>query len=186
MKYLASNSTKNLMSHCLLVIHVHILQALVIFLCLPPSVTGEVYSFLVINWFSALIGLSYIILKVFESTFRKRFRPSVSPVCLYHDFQTNSGTSFLSQIFHVSYTSMDSFQRVLQTNWKFFFLISNWFLEILVQNLKNIQKNRNSWILIKMQCVKYQWIRLDKLYKQMKSLFSIFGIIFRISYNFLK
>ena len=34
-----------------------------------------------------------------------------------------------------------------------------------------------AWILIKLQCVIYQWIRLDKLYKQMKS-FSKIRILF--------
>ena len=38
---------------------------------------------------------------------------------------------------------------------------------------KNIRTNREAWILIKVQCSKYQWIRLDKLYKLMESFFQI-------------
>ena len=38
---------------------------------------------------------------------------------------------------------------------------------------KNIQKNSEAWILIKVQCVTYQWIRLNELYKQMESFFQI-------------
>ena len=37
--------------------------------------------------------------------------------------------------------------------------------------------NKKPWILIKLQCVVYQWIRLDKLYKQMES-FSKIKILF--------
>ena len=44
----------------------------------PPSVTAEVYIiFLVINLFSALLDMSYIIQKVFEGTFRNPLRISV-------------------------------------------------------------------------------------------------------------
>ena len=39
------------------------------------------------------------------------------------------------------------------------------------QKSKNIQTNSDAWILIKVQCVVYQWIRLDKLYKLIDSFF---------------
>ena len=42
--------------------------------------------------------MSYIIRKVFESTFQNRFRLSLR---LYHDLQTNSDTLFLSLNFDV-------------------------------------------------------------------------------------
>ena len=42
---------------------------------------------------------------------------------------------------------------------------------------KNIQKNSEEWILIKLQYVVYQWISLNELYKLMKSFFK-FKIIF--------
>ena len=38
---------------------------------------------------------------------------------------------------------------------------------------KNIQTNNKVWILINFQCVEYQWISLDKLYKLMESFFQI-------------
>ena len=42
-------------------------------------------------------------------------------------------------------------------------------------------------MLIKVQCVIYQWIRLDKLYKQIESFFQIPDAFFElVSYNFLK
>ena len=37
---------------------------------------------------------------------------------------------------------------------------------------------REPWILIKVQCVTYQWFRLDKLYKLMKSFFLILEFFF--------
>ena len=50
---------------------------------------------------------------------------------------------------------------------------------------ENIQTNRESWnILIKVQCVIYQWIWLVELYKLMESFFLNFGIIFRINHIF--
>ena len=64
----------------------------------------------------------------------------------------------------VFYISMDSSREALQTNGKLFFLISNSFSNI-SQKPKNIQTNREAWILVKVQCVIYQWIRLDMLYK---------------------
>ena len=72
--------------------------------------------------------------------------------------------------------SWDSWQA-LQTNGKF---ILNLFRikSINGQKTENIQTNNMVWILIKVQCVIYQWIRLNKLYKLMESFFSHFGIIF--------
>ena len=39
------------------------------------------------------------------------------------------------------------------------------------QKPKNIQTIREAWISIKVQCIIYQWIWLDKLYELMKSFF---------------
>ena len=58
----------------------------------PLVQRGRYIVFLVANLFSVSLGVSYIIRKVFESTFRNRFRLSV---CLYHDLQTKSWTLFL-------------------------------------------------------------------------------------------
>ena len=49
----------------------------------------------------------------------------------------------------------------------------------MAENIKNIQTNSKAWISVKVQCVVYQLIRLDKLYKLMESLFSQFRIIGR-------
>ena len=57
--------------------------------------------------------------------------------------------------------------------WKtlFKFHIRLWIID---RKPKNIQANTEVWILIiKVQCVMYQWICLDKLYKLMKSFFQI-------------
>ena len=43
---------------------------------------------------------------------------------------------------------------------------------------KNIETNSEAWVLIKVQCVIYQWIRLDKLYKLMESFFKNFEFVF--------
>ena len=60
--------------------------------------------------------------------------------------------------------------QALQTNGKLFtnfkiilFWINNG------RKPKNIQTNRDAWILINVQCVVYNWIRPDKLYKLMES-----------------
>ena len=65
---------------------------------------------------------------------------------------------------------MDSSQWALQTNGKFFFKfqIRNFF-----RKPKNVQKNSVAWILIKLQCVTYQWICLNELYKIIESFFQI-------------
>ena len=66
---------------------------------------------------------------------------------------------------------MDLSQRALQTTEKFFFKF-----QICIRNFglkpKNFETNTEALILIKLQCVIYQWICLRKLYKQLESLFS--------------
>ena len=57
---------------------------------------------------------------------------------------------------------MDLSQRTLQNNGRIFFKFQIRF-RINGQKPKNIQTNSEGSILIKVQCVKYQWIRLDKL-----------------------
>ena len=70
------------------------------------------------------------------------------------------------------YTSLDLSRQALQTNGKFFFRFRIIF-RINGRKPKNIQMNSEVWILIKLQCVIYQWIWLDKLYKLLKSFFQI-------------
>ena len=48
----------------------------------------------------------------------------------------------------------------------------------MAENQKNIQTKSEAWILIKIQCVIYQLIRLDKLYKQREIFFSNFKLVF--------
>ena len=59
----------------------------------------------------------------------------------------------------------------------FFFQIS---FRIIGRKPKTIQTNSESWILIKVEYVIHQCIRLDKLYTLIESFFQNFGIIFRI------
>ena len=68
---------------------------------------------------------------------------------------------------------MDLSQRVLQINEKIFSNFEFVFKLAIDQNRKNIQTNSEAWMLIKVQCVIYQWIRLDKLYKPMGSFLQI-------------
>ena len=121
-----------------------------------------------------MIGVSYIIWKVFKSTFRNLFRPSVCTTI----FKRIAGFHFYPKSFHVSNTSMNSSQRALQTNRKFF---SNFeFNRKFLPKNKNIQKNSKAWILIKLQWVIYtKWICLNKVYKLMERFFQIW-INFRI------
>ena len=64
------------------------------------------------------------------------------------------------------YILIDSIQQALQTKGKPF---SNFefVFELFAVTPKNIRTNREAWILIKMQCVIFQWIRLNMLYKLM-------------------
>ena len=65
---------------------------------------------------------------------------------------------------------MDLSRRALQTNGKLFFKFQIRF-RIFDWKPKIFQKNSEAWILIKFQCVKYQGICVDKLYKLMESFF---------------
>ena len=74
---------------------------------------------------------------------------------------------------------MDSSRRALWTNEKLF-LNFKLVCEILGENTKNIHMNSDSWILIKLRCVTYQWTRLDKLYKLMESFLQISESFFEL------
>ena len=63
------------------------------------------------------------------------------------------------------HTSMDSSQQALKINRKIFIF---WIrFQIFGRKPKVFQKNGEARILIKLQWVIYQWIRLNKLYKQL-------------------
>ena len=64
-------------------------------------------------------------------------------------------------------------RRALQTNRKLF---SDF--EFLARN-RIKKKNSKTWILIKLQCVLYQWIRLNELYKLMESFFQILNSLLK-------
>ena len=53
------------------------------------------------------------------------------------------------------------------------------------ENQKNIKINGESWILIKVQCVIYQWIRFNKLYKIMEIFILISESFFELTTIFL-
>ena len=56
----------------------------------------------------------------------------------------------------------------------FFFIFKFWIsVWIFYRKQKCFQTNSEAWILIKVQCVIYQWIRIDKLYKLIESFIQI-------------
>ena len=63
---------------------------------------------------------------------------------------------------------MDLSQQALQTNAFSKFLI---IFQIIGWKPENIQTNSEAWILTKVQCIIYQLIWFDKLYKLMESFF---------------
>ena len=75
---------------------------------------------------------------------------------------------------------MDSFQQTLQTNGKLFskFLIRFW---IFGQKPKFFQNNSKALILMKLQSVIYQWIRLNELtLENNEKCFFNFKLVFKI------
>ena len=75
---------------------------------------------------------------------------------------------------------MDSSRQALQTNRNLFPRFQIHF-RIISQIQKNIQTNSKVRIMNKFQCVTYQLIRFDKLYKLMKSFFQISESFFELS-----
>ena len=63
--------------------------------------------------------------------------------------------------------------------WKSFFEFQIRFL-IFVWKPIFFQTNSEAWILIKLQCVLYQWIRLNELYKLIESFFQISESFFEL------
>ena len=76
---------------------------------------------------------------------------------------------------------MDLSRWFLQTNEFFFFF----FFLIIDRKPKNIQANSEAWILVKLQCVIHQWIRLDELYNLIESFIQISESFFKLT-NFFE
>ena len=74
------------------------------------------------------------------------------------------------------FISMDSSRHALQTNGKLFLKL--W---IIGWKPKNIRASREVWILIKVQCIIYQWIFIDMLYKIMIAFFKISESFFELT-----
>ena len=72
------------------------------------------------------------------------------------------------------------------TSSRFFFSNFEFIFEFLAKNRIIFQRNSETRILIKLQCVIYQWIRLNELYKLMEKLFSNFKFVFEILTEKLK
>ena len=108
-----------------------------------------------------MVGVSYIIWKIFESTFRNQFGLFVClsgclSVCLYHDLQTNSCTSFLSWIIDGIHQWIlpGELYKLMER----FFLNLKFHFWIIVWKPKNMQTNSEVWILMKVQCVWWKCI----------------------------
>ena len=141
----------------------------------PPSVTGEVYCF----------PRCQLIFRfgwrcIYHSKGLREYIPkSIPSVCLSvctMVFKRIAGLRFYPK--SLCYASMDSIQWDLQTTEKVFFKFQIHFRNF-GRKPENIEKNSAAWILIKLQCVIYQWFRLNKLYKLMESFFK-FQFSFRI------
>ena len=129
----------------------------------PPSVTWEVYCFphrqlissfgrRVISFERSLKFISKSVLFVCTMIFKRIVGLHFYPWC---------------------YASVVSSRQALQTNWKLFSNF-NFVFKLLAKNFKT------TWILIEVQCITYQWIWIDKLYKLMEFFFLNFWIIFLI------
>ena len=99
--------------------------------------------------------MSNINRKVFESTFQNIFFLSVCTTI----FKRIAGLRFYLKFLMLR---INGFVLTNFYNFKFVF-------KDLAENQKNIRTNSEAWILIKVHCFIYKWIRLDKFYKLMES-----------------
>ena len=104
-----------------------------------------------------------------KDTFQNRFRLSVCTTI----FNRIAGLSFYLKSFMLY---INKFVLISSTNWWEAFSTFRICFRIIDRKPKNSQSNREVWILIKGQCVIYQWICLDKPYKLMGSFFFKFQI----------
>ena len=112
--------------------------------------------------------------KVFVFKFQFRLRICGPKPKIFHK---NSEAWILINVLYINGFISTS----LTNQCKAFLQINFWNLrrkqKILAKKTRNIQKNSETWILIKLQCVIYQWIRLNKLYKHKVSFFSNFEFL---------
>ena len=109
-----------------------------------------------------------------------QYIPKLIQFSLYHILQMNSWTSFLSYIFDVlhHWILLNGLYKLMES----FFQIRFW---IFARKLKNIQTNKRHEYWSK----EMYYISMDLTRQALQTnvkLFSNFGIIFQISYNFLK
>ena len=82
--------------------------------------------------------------------------------------------------FHISFRNFGQKTKNIQKN------IEYWRIEYLYIQKKKIERKRKyskeykAWLLIKVKCIIYQWIWLDKLYKLMWSFFQISESFFEL------
>ena len=137
-------------------------------LSMPPppllSVTGEVYCFL-----RRQLIFSFGRRVVYHSKGLWEYIPKSTPSVCTTIFKRIAELCFHPKFFMLN---INGFISTSSTNKSFFFQISNFF-PIYGRKPKNIQTNSEAWILIKVQCVIYQWICLNELYKLRKSFFQI-------------
>ena len=155
------------------------------YLCITNSVTGEIYCYtrcwLIVRFVERVTYHS----KGVGEYIPKKLIPSVSQlICL--SVHLSVCTTIFKRITGLSFylkSSMLHIDGIVPTSstkkWEPFFKLQIRFrIDGRIQNI--IQTNSEAWILIKVQCVLYQWISFDTLYKQIGSFFQ-FGNHFRIT-----
>ena len=133
-------------------------------LCLPPSVTGEVYCF-------PRRQPIFCFGRTCHVWFKRSLRvhSEIDPVCTTI-FKRIAGLCFYPKSL-VLY--INGFVSTISTKYlKAFFKFGISF-RIIGRKPKNIQTNSEKWILIKVNYFTYRWIRLDELYNLMESFFQI-------------
>ena len=137
-------------------------------LCLPSSVTGEVYCFPRCQLIFSFDRRARVILH--HACFKSI--PSVCTTILkriaWLHFYPKSFMLYTNGL--VSTSSTNEWKAVFKLRVRFW---------IFGRKMKSFLKNSEAWILIKLHCVIYQWIRFNEIYKLMKS-FSNFELFFEL------
>ena len=143
---------------------------------LPPSIRGGIFCFprrqLIFIFDRRVNGVIYYLKGLWEY-----IPKSILSVCTTI-FKRIAGVCFYLKclmLYINLFVSTSSTEKI-----KSFFFKFQINFQIIGRKPKNIQMNSEAWILIRVQCVIYQWIRLDKLYKLMETFFFKFRIRFQI------